>query len=209
MKFIPTRRALLYTPAVIVASGATGVWNSSDKTANLTLSGGNLVATATGDTAAVRSVASVTTNQKVYMEYVPTVNANDQQFGFALATHNFTATIGANEGGTSRSFGVWYTGTYQDFSSADNNAAMPAYATGNRVGIAYDDGAKRFWSRVNGGAWSNSGDPAAGTGGRVVSVTGTLYACVFIAYNTEITTARFASGSWIDSAPSGFTQLGT
>lgn len=207
MKFIPTRRSLLYTPPVIVSSSSATTWNPADKSASLTLSGGDLVATAGANNLGVRSIAAVGAGQKVYMEYVPTVNANDQQFGFGLATRTLTTFLGSNEGGVSKSFGVRYLGNYLDFSSADNNAAMPSWTTGNRVGIAYDDGAKLFWSRVNGGAWSNSGDPAAGTGGRAVSVSGTLYACLYIGFSTEVTTARFASTEWVDAAPSGFTQL--
>lgn len=204
-----TGRPLLYTPPAIVVGGSSATtWNPSDKSAGITLSGGDLVATATANGVGVRSIATVVTNQKVYFECVPAVNANNQMFGFALTTHGLTVQVGNDEGsGISRSFGVRYTGVYEDFASADDGAAMPSWTTGDRVGIAYDDGTKRFWSRVNNGAWSNSGDPAAGTGGRVVSVTGTLYACVHIAFDTEVTTARFASTDWVDSAPSGFTQL--
>jgi len=195
-----------YYKAAGGGGGGATTFNPSDKSANLTLDATNLIATATGNNVGVRSIASVVTNQKVYMEYVPTVNANDQQYGFALATHNLSNIVGSDESGA-KFFGVTFGGTYGDFGSADHGAAMPSYATGNRVGIAYDDSAKRFWSRVNGGAWSNSGDPAAGTGGRVVSVTGTLFACIYIGFNTEITTANFSSATWVDTPPSGFTQL--
>lgn len=182
--------------------------NPSDKSASLALSGGDLVATASAGGQGVRSIAAVGASQKVYIEFVPTVNANDQQFGFSLASHVLTTTLGASEpGGPSRSFGIRYTGAFNDFSSADHGAAMPSWTTGDRVGIAYDAGAQRFWSRVNNGAWSNSGDPAAGTGGRVVSVAGTVYANVYIGFSTEVTTVRFSSASWVDAAPSGFTQL--
>ena len=204
---IPTRRALLYTPPVIVAPSGATTWNPSDKSASITLSGGDLVATAGAGAQGVRSIAAVGASQKVYMEYVPTVNANDQQFGFALATHALTSTLGGSEGGSSRSFGVKFGGTYSDFTSADHNAAMPSWTTSNRVGIAFDRGANLFWSRVNNGAWSNSGDPAAGTGGRAVAVAGTVYACLYIGFSTEVTTANFSSATWVDSAPSGFTQL--
>jgi len=192
-------------PAVAGGGGATS-WNPSDTTANLVLSSSNRVATATGGNQGARSIASVVANQKVYMEYVPTVDSNNQQYGFALATHDLTHILGGDEG-TVKSFGVTFGGTYADAGSVDDGAAMPSYAPGDRVGIAYDDGAKKLWSRVNGGAWSNSGDPAAGTGGRAVSVSGTLFACAWIQFNTEITTARFASTDWVDAAPSGYTQL--
>lgn len=200
-------RSLLYKPPVIVSGSSATTFNSADKSASLALSGGDLVATASGANVGVRSIAAVGASQKVYVEFVPTVNANDQQFGFALATHALNAPLGNNESGSSRSFGVRYAGSFNDFSSADHSAAMPSWTTGDRVGIAYDAGSARFWSRVNGGAWSNSGDPAAGTGGRVVSVAGTVYACIYIAFSTEVTTVRFSSSSWVDSAPSGFTQL--
>lgn len=207
---------MLFSPQIISASrrvvaaagggGGATTWNPLDIN-NVTLSGGNLVATATAGGAGARTIASVVTNQKVYAEFVPTVAANDQRFGFATATHANGAGLGSNESGVSQSFGVQYLGAYLDFSSADNSAAMPTFTTGDRVDIAYDDGAKRFWSRVNGGAWSNSGDPAAGTGGRVVSVAGTLFGALSIGFSTEVTTARFSSGSWVGTPPAGYTQL--
>lgn len=196
-----TRVGGIFSPAAV--AGAT-TFNPSDKSASISLSGGNLVATASAGGQGVRSVAPVGASQKVYMEYVPTVNANDQRFGFALSSHTLTTTLGTT---TSTSFGVVFTGSYLENGGVDDGTAMPSWTTGNRVGIAYDNGAKRFWSRVNGGAWSNSGDPAAGTGGRTVSLSGTVYAYVYIGFSTEVTTARFASTDWVDAAPSGFTQL--
>lgn len=197
------RRVVLQpTPKPVAPPSGPTTWNPLDKSASLNLSGGNLVATAAAGAQGVRSIAPVGSGQKVYMEYVPTVNANDQRFGFSTAGFNLNGILGSTG-----SFGVVYTGSYVNAGSADNNAAMPSWATGNRVGIAYDDGAKLFWSRVNGGAWSNSGDPVAGTGGRVVNISGAVYAHVYIGFSTEVTTARFASTDWVDAAPSGYTQL--
>src|SRR6185312_7095153 len=94
-----------YYKAAGGGGGGATTFNPSDKSANLTLDATNLIATATGGSVGVRSIASVVTNQKVYMEYVPTVNANDQQYGFALATHNFNNIVGSDEGGA-KFFGV-------------------------------------------------------------------------------------------------------
>src|SRR3954464_7736156 len=73
----------------VPAGGGATTWNPSDKTASLALSGSDLVATTSANLQGVRSIAAVGASQKVYMEYVPTVNANDQQFGFANSTYVF------------------------------------------------------------------------------------------------------------------------
>jgi hypothetical protein len=113
------------------------------------------------------------------MEYVPTVNANDQQFGFANSTYVFGNILQIN------ACGFKFDGHYYSNGSADDNiATAPTWATGNRVGIAYDDALKRIWIRINGGAWSNSGDPAAGTNGYAVATTGT-FSPVFISVSAR------------------------
>lgn len=84
-----------------------------------------------------------------------------------------------------------------------------AIVAGDRVDIAIDTGLPAIWFRLNNGNWNNSGaaDPATGTGGWPTTGTSmtTLYAAV--AHDVAKSTAQFASGSWTNPAPSGFTQI--
>lgn len=85
----------------------------------------------------------------------------------------------------------------------------PSYGAGDRIDVAIDTGLPAIWFRLNGGNWNNSGaaDPATGTGGWPTTGTSmtTLYAAV--AHDVAKSTAQFASGSWTNPAPSGFTQI--
>lgn len=200
-------------PKPVVAAGGGGgsptTWNPSDKSANMTLSGGNLIATAAADNVGVRSVASVAASQKVYFEHVLTSVGPDQPVGFAKTS----STLGGIPGlETGLSFGVNKPGFYYDQASADHNTSITAsWATGDNIGVAYDSVNNKFWARINGGNWNSdviaNQNPATNTGGRIVGCTGTLYAILQIQFNTEVGTTKFSSVSWTYAAPSGFTQL--
>jgi hypothetical protein len=199
------------TETIVVASGTT--WNPSDKHANVVLSNGNLTAadpSSIGDTVWVRSVNPVVTNQKVYFECVADNFGTGGQ-GFYVGLLSGSHSLQGGPGDTARMF----SSTQVDYQSTgvDNGqqiAATPPVVT-DVVCIAYDDAAKRFWGRKNGGLWnfSATANPATGVGGFVVAGTGTIYAawCGFGAGGTTQGTVRFSSSSWSFAAPSGFTQL--
>lgn len=204
------------TPTTDSVPSQAFAWNPSDKTSNIVLSYSNRRATfnAVGpETADVRSVYSVAAGQKVYVEYVIGNMATNYLFGFATIT---TAFIGVNSGIATPSTAFGFDTVNGKFLCDDSADAGVAYISPSvpfdRIGIAYNATTGRAWGRVNGGGWNSvkggAQDPAAGTGGAVVPSMGTLYAH----WGATVTggsfiTANFAAASWVDTAPTGFTQL--
>ncbi len=202
------------TDTIIVAPTAT-TWNPSDKTAGLTLSNVNrTISHPTGGNTneAIRSVAPVAAGQKVYVEY--TIGAKTTAFTFGFCTIG-TALAGPSSGYTtpSTSFAFSTNGNLRCQDAPDDTIAhIASFTVGDRIGIAFNATTLRAWARKNGGAWNDikggAQDPAAGTGGALVPSMGTLYAfCGLDANNGDAVTANFATGNWVDAAPSGFTQL--
>ena len=107
-------------------------------------------------------------------------------------------------------------GYYNDSGAVFNNGStIDTYAPfGNindNISFALDVANAKFWVRVNGGNWNNSGlaNPATNTGGLAFSLTTPIYpAFIFRSGNGAFsTTANFISSSWLYSAPAGFSAL--
>lgn len=143
-------------------------WNPLDKSANITLSGSDLIATATsGIDAAVRAVDKKTAG-KWYIEIKDIENASlSSSAGVGLASGSiplanvFTAvtdTIALLGNGS----------IFLDEVFIDN---ITASIVGSTIGIAYDADAHLVWIRENGDDWNGDpdADPAAGLGGIDVS----------------------------------------
>src|ERR1700688_4047700 len=71
----------------------TTTWNPSDKSAGITLSGGNLVATGSASPASVRSTASRLS--KYYFEVTATTAGSNMAIGIADATYSLGEALGA------------------------------------------------------------------------------------------------------------------
>ena len=211
-------RALFQAPAVVAAAGAAATtWNSADKTTNLNLSNSDRTVTygiASNTNEGIRSVAATAASQLVYIEHVIGTISTSWVIGFATSVPALTT--GGNIVGASptRCFGFVASGAFQCADSPDHTGAgIASLASGDRIGIAFNTVTAKAWARKNGGAWNSavggSQDPATGDGGRVVAVTGSPYhAWVGMDANTgDVFTTNFATDSWSDAAPSGYTQL--
>jgi len=93
--------------------------------------------------------------------------------------------------------------------NGSNVGNIQSYASGNTVGMAVDIGAGLIWWETNGGNWNNSGtaNPATGTGGITISVTGALFAGVgggFWSGTHTQWTADFGATAYANAAPAGF-----
>lgn len=75
--------------AGIAASASTDTWNSSDKSAGITLSNGNLTA-ACSSASGVRSITGHSSGKYHFELTVDTLGANVEEFGFASAGHSLT-----------------------------------------------------------------------------------------------------------------------
>lgn len=186
--------------ATVVPAGTT--WNPSDISTNVTLSGGNLTATASGN-GAVRATAAISSG-KYYFEITMAtwIGANPGP-GVALASVtlpwiNTTA-------------GVAYVDGFGNIriNGSTSGSSLGTTASGNVIGCAVDRGANLIWFRkAAAGNWNGSGtaDPATGTGGLSISaIAGSLYPGVMFTNNTEQAVANFGGSSFVGTIPSGFT----
>jgi hypothetical protein len=185
---------------------STTTWNPSDKSANLSLSGGNLVVTNTGSTAdsAIRSVVSYSSGKKYYETTAS--GAGVTSFGIANASAPLSSFLGSdnngvgslNNGNTLLNFG--------------NIGTAFGWNTGDVLGIAVDLTAKLFWIKniTAGQPWNNNGsaDPATGVGGFSFSTiaAGPYFAAACVPTNGESTTTNFGATAYTGTAPSGFSN---
>jgi hypothetical protein len=187
-------------------AGTTGTTlNDADRQADITLSGGFLIATsgALGFNG-VRSVASKGSG-KFYFEAVYTTAATPAQnvIGIANSTHTLTDFVGASLNGC----GWGGDGTVY-INGADVGGATQGWAQGDTLCIAVDIDAELIWFRTNGGNWVNSGtaNPATGTEGIDYSSAngGPFFVMVTLRASGDSATMKFNSASFLQTPPSGF-----
>jgi len=186
----------------------TTTWNPSDKGANITLSGSDLVATMGAATPnIVRSVHGFSGSEKIYFEVVCTTAGG--AVGFGVGISNSSELVSTYLGDTNNSISY-----YADAPLYINDVSvltLTTYTSGDVIGVAVDNSANKIWVRKNSGSWNNSGsdDPSTATGGYSLSgvITGTRYAALEMENSGGVGTARFSSGSWTLGAPSGFGEI--
>jgi hypothetical protein len=185
------------------ATAATTTWNPSDKSANITLSGGNLtVQASTSSDGAVRSTSSKISG-KLYFEIDWTGSSGTNTgCGICTAAANLstlgpTSNNGAILYGTG---GIWVNGT-------NLGIGLGSVASGT-VCFAIDLTNSRFWTRINAGNWNASGtaNPATNTGGvNIAALTSSpIYACTTLTSATSANTANFGGSTFQQAIPSGF-----
>ena len=162
------------------------------KSGNIALSGGNLVATSSGAGSVITTRRA--TGGFTYFEAVMTTLAGTPSIGLAASPYSVSSgTLGNDNNGIAyRPSGV----------VALNNTTLSTiatYAQGDRVCVAVDQLNKAIWFKVNAGNWNNSGtaDPTANIGGisyatanafnfapaLYASATGTVWTAAFDAFN--------------------------
>lgn len=192
---------------------AVQTWSPTQKTVNITLSGGDLIATATVPTndQPVYALNGVTVG-KFYWEVVINAGGN---CGVGIGN---TSTLAQN--GNYVGKGTDTMGWYANGSVLNNNAVFATIATYTHVNsllcqaLDLTSATKKWWGRVGAaGNWNNdvigNQNPATGTGGFTVPA-GILAAAVVpgadLVDNTTPDTVigNFSSNSWVGLAPSGF-----
>lgn len=183
-------------------------WNTLDKSANVTLSGGSLVATTTSATqGAVRATASTSTT-KTYVEFtISNITGTLWSVGFA----NALAALGTAMGSDANSTVFQPNQTGRAFFNNASLGADYAGAVNQTVCCAFDPVAKLIWFRYGFGYWNGvvTADPASGVGGRsVAAIAAGPYFPVFAANGSGASvTARFgALDTWFP-VPAGFALL--
>lgn len=188
---------------------ANTTWNPSDKTASLTLSGSNLVATASANgSQSVRAVDRQVSG-KYYWEVTNSVLATGSMFGVA----NGVVSLGGITTGAATSVGCALA-TNSGNINVDGSTATPtlgALTVGTVVCIALDLNARLIWFRYGTAAnWNGnaSNNPATGIGGVSVPFGATLAAYPLSAFSngsTGVHTANFGDTAFSGTVPSGFT----
>lgn len=185
---------------------ANTTWNPSDKSANVTLTGSNLIATASGASAWVRAVDKQITG-KFYWECRPTVwgNANT---GVGLCPGALAAPSGASAVGMCAVFKsgtIWLDGS-------STGLTLGARAANDVIGIAVDFGARLAWFRVAAaGNWNGSAtaNPATGAEGISIPFMGIGipgFPLSVMGANLDSITANFGDTAFTGTVPSGFTS---
>lgn len=184
-------------------------WDTATVT-NVTLSGGNLIATSTGGSSSDQGARVATgaqkTSGKYYFEVTMTTLTGVPAAGVGIATPSSTypnmtnnATVGVMT--YTRGAGVYANGVGQGI----NNGFR---ANGDVVGMAVDLDNRKMWFRVTGSSnWNASGtdNPATNTGG-VAIPSGSMVPFATMAASSTVYTANFGASAFSGAVPSGFTS---
>jgi hypothetical protein len=186
---------------------ATDTLDPATKSILLTLSGGNLTATAgadAGDGANARTTTSSATG-KVYFECSPLQISG--AYGNSVGVCNSGCASSKAITGSPNAIAVYF-GSSSGFLFFNgllySLGGMPA-----TVGIAVDRGAKLAWVTLNGTIWSGSasstGNPVTGANGLdISSITGSLFAVVNAPTNGGQITANFGATAYAYTRPTGY-----
>jgi hypothetical protein len=188
--------------------GSTTTLNPSDKNANVALSGGNLVLTASGQGGA-RSVASHSSG-KYYCEVTYSGGGTAYDYGLGLANASYDLTTYAGNPDTN-SVAI-FTGDPVIYGFGSSTGVSDGTTINiDTVCMAVDLTNKRVWFRqAGGGNWNGSptNDPATNTGGASISsFAGAVYALMFMNKQTAATpvaTMNFGATAYVETPPSGF-----
>ena len=191
---------------------ATTTWNPSDQTANITLSGGNLIATSTTPAnGGVRAIDKQVTGKFYWEITCNTISGNNAAIGISGGSTDLTLPpILGNPGGIGRA-GVQGSGqVWVDGLSA--GVSLGALANGSLVCVAIDCDARLVWFRLGAaGNWNNNAtfNPATRTGGVTVTslnVGVQVYPTFWSALSGQQVTANFGGSAFTGAVPAGFTS---
>ena len=190
---------MFFTPNHAYAVATT--WNSADKSADITLSGGDLTATQTNTGwHGVRGTTGKSSGLKYYEVTVTVVSEHLE--GISNTTTSLDPAGNFASSGTGN---VYYYARHGEKSNGDGTepAYGNAYVTGNVVSIAVNFDTGKIWAAIN-GTWQNSGDPAAGTGEMFSGISGTYYPFFGGDNIGNISVANFGASAFAYTPPSGF-----
>lgn len=174
--------------------------NPSDKSANIALSGGNLVATGSTGFGAVRATISKNSG-KWYFEATLTTYNVGPSFGFADGTSSMSAQLGTSDH-SACNYPTTTTNKTTAFTTA-NALNQSSFAGGRVTMLAIDYDAGKIWLGAA-GTWSASGDPGAGSNPWLTFAANTALYPAFGTNNGDVITVNFGASAFTYSVPSGF-----
>lgn len=174
--------------------------NPSDKSSDITLSNGNLTATAGGSGYdSVRSTVGTSTGKWYWEWKYTTVSSQDATVGFAKSSATLTNYFGSG-------YDSW--GNYMPTGNKLTNGANTAYGTAqianDVVMLAMDlDNQKLYWGKN--GTWFNSGNPVTGANPAYSTASGTIFAGFSLTNpNVTVGTVNFGASTFSYTPPTGF-----
>jgi len=185
----------------------TTTWSTTDKIANVTLSGANLIATATNSSpSGVRSALSSSAG-KSYWEITWNVSGNGADvLGIALSTAILSNVLAG--GGTVNALTFAASGSVYGPTGNFVSGSLSGFSSNRVVCFAYDATAGLLWIRSGVGTqWNGSGsaNPATGAGGFAFFTGGSATFALFQGESSGAkATANFGDTAFADVVPSGF-----
>lgn len=191
--------------------GTPVIWNSADKTTNVTLTNDDKTATAnTNNYESARTTVNdfaTTGSRKSYLEIAVSALGltSDLVIGLKLTSDTITSGVSWTNG----TYALWRgSGAYHPQGGwSATGSAPPNLVAGVIAMIAIDEAAGKVWFGLN-GSWNNSGDPSAGTNPSFSSMPAGNHAMYFSTDNeagaVELTIVS-APGDLTYSVPTGFT----
>ena len=185
-------------------------WNPSDTGANISLSNGDLTATASAYLAydSTRATDAKTSGKYYWEIYIEAIN-NNVRCGVGLSSADLDSEVGDDANGWSYysdgdvTSSLYHNNTYSGWGSI--------FYAGDVIGVAIDVDAGYIWYAVN-NVWQGSGDPAAGTNPAQTGVTNPIFPMCGLGRNTspaDSVTLRTVATSFSYSPPSGFDAYDT
>jgi hypothetical protein len=183
-------------------------WDSTNKSAGITLSGGNLVATITSGTSDVAATRPLT--GPTYFEVAATTQSST--FAVGLCSRQFSMSGSVVIGANTASIGFYQDGTVK--LNAANLTTIQTFTQGDVVRVAVDPANRLIWFNVNNGNWNNdvSANPTTGVNG--IDFSSMVFDRLLPAFGgatvvpNQSGTAVFSSG-FSYGAPTGFVSIDT
>jgi hypothetical protein len=174
-------------------------WNPDDKSASITLSNGNLTATATNTAWKSVRATEYKSSGKWYFETVISVAASTYHI---VGVGTGSASTGSYVG--SDSYGYGYLGQNgSKFHSGSTTAYGSTFTLNDVIGVALDlDNGKIWWAKNN--VWQAGGVPASGTGEAYSGLSGSFYPMYSPYTLNNAGTLRTDLSSFSYTPPDGF-----
>lgn len=179
-------------------------WDPLKKSASVTLSSANMVASSASYWHNALSVTGVASGKR-YGEVTITTLTGGAQAVVALATSaaSLTAQLGATD---NYAWAYREPGWFSYNSGAGFDSGYSVFVQGDKIGVAYDAGTGKMWFAVN-NVWQ-TGNPSSGTSPiRTITAGTTLYLAG--GPGVGALTINDGSSAFAYSAPSGFSAWAT